>query len=91
MAELKAACKEWGLTTTGRKAELLQRLRDQVEDSATGAGGRAPRHCHVCAATRRELTHYSRRRISQAKIKVCGGAGVLWRVVGARAGAECEK
>ena len=30
VAQLKAACKQWGLPVGGTKADLLRRLQDQV-------------------------------------------------------------
>ncbi|PSC71100.1 putative DNA-3-methyladenine glycosylase 2 [Micractinium conductrix] len=70
LPELREALQEWGLPwAKGKKEELVQRLLDQVQDSMVDAAGQRPRHCLVSAATRAELTHWSRRLASAGKAK----------------------
>ncbi|KAI3428759.1 hypothetical protein D9Q98_007581 [Chlorella vulgaris] len=67
--QLKAACKAWGLSATGSKGVLWQRLLDEVQDCEDPEGGDPPRYCIVAASTRAELTGCSSKRISQSKCK----------------------
>eukprot|EP00887_Chlorella_sp_A99_P006737 scaffold3.g6737.t1 len=69
MAALKRACKAWGLPQTGKKADMVQRLQDQVQDSVVDAEGEPPKHCLVSAATRRELAAWRNQVVSQSKAK----------------------
>lgn len=69
VAELKAACKAWGLPVGGNKQALLQRLTEQVEDSKVDSEGSPPEHCLVSASTRAELSGWRQQRISQSKAK----------------------
>ncbi|KAL4423294.1 hypothetical protein ABPG77_004563 [Micractinium sp. CCAP 211/92] len=58
------ALMEWGLPhSAGTKSELWSRLVDEVQDSVLPP----PRRCLVSAATRRELSGWSTRRVSQSK------------------------
>ncbi|PSC77056.1 galactokinase [Micractinium conductrix] len=69
VAQLKAACKEWGLAVGGSKPEIWQRVLDQVQDSVEDEDGQPPKHCIVSGATRGELAGWRDRRISLAKAK----------------------